>query len=134
RILHGWNDTGHPVAPTTLAALFAGTAAAHPSEVALVDPDGTEFTYDDFADRVNRLARYLIAQGVGVEDRVALAIRRSTDLVVAMYAVTQAGAAYVPIDPDQPADRIAHILDTAAPVRVLTTTRDGFGAPAADPA
>ncbi|WP_278264595.1 non-ribosomal peptide synthetase [Nocardia sp. AG03] len=134
RILHGWNDTGHPVAPTTLAALFAETAAAHPSEVALVDPDGTELTYGDFADRVNRLARHLIAEGVGVEDRVALAIRRSTDLVVAMYAVTQAGAAYVPIDPDQPADRVAHILDTAAPVRVLTTTRDGFGAPAADPA
>ncbi|MGW4633966.1 amino acid adenylation domain-containing protein [Nocardia sp. NPDC004415] len=131
RILHGWNATDHPVAPATLADLFADTAATQPTRVAVVDPDGTEFTYGDFADRVNRLARHLIAQGVGVEDRVALAIRRSTDLVVAMYAVTQAGAAYVPIDPDQPADRIAHILDTAAPVRVLTTTRDGFGA---DPA
>ncbi|WP_442945706.1 amino acid adenylation domain-containing protein [Nocardia sp. SSK8] len=130
RILHGWNTTGHPVTPTTLAALFADTAATYPAGVALVDPDGTELTYRAFADRVNRLARHLITQGVGVEDRVALAIRRSTDLVVAMYAVTQTGAAYVPIDPDQPTDRVAHILDTAAPVCVLTTTREAFTAPA----
>ncbi|MFE3542443.1 amino acid adenylation domain-containing protein [Nocardia sp. NPDC059177] len=130
RILHGWNATGHPVPPTTLAALFTQTATAHPGGVALVAPDGAELTYSAFADRVNRLARHLIAQGVGVEDRVALAIRRSVDLVVAMYAVTQAGAAYVPIDPDQPADRVGHIIDTAAPVCVLTTSREGFQLPA----
>ncbi|MFD4431242.1 amino acid adenylation domain-containing protein [Nocardia sp. NPDC058497] len=126
RILHGWNATGHPCPPATLASLFADTAAGHPDGIALVDHDGTQLTYRDFATRVHRLARHLIAQGVGVEDRVALAIRRSTDLVVAMYAVAQTGAAYVPVDPSQPADRIGHVLDTAATVCVLTTAGSGF--------
>ncbi|TCJ94268.1 amino acid adenylation domain-containing protein [Nocardia alba] len=126
RILHDWNATDHPRRSATLASLFDDAASAHPIGVALVDADGAELTYRDFAFRVNQLARYLITQGVGVEDRVALAIRRSVDLVVAMYAVTQTGAAYVPLDPDQPADRLAHILETASPVCVLTTTHAGF--------
>ncbi|GAD82589.1 amino acid adenylation domain-containing protein [Nocardia asteroides] len=121
RILHGWNATGHPCPPATLASLFTETAAAHPDGIALVAPDGSALTYRAFAERVNRLARQLIALGVGVEDRVALAVPRSVELVVAMYAVTQTGAAYVPVDPTQPADRIAHVLRTAAPVCVLTT-------------
>ncbi|MFD6223918.1 amino acid adenylation domain-containing protein [Nocardia asteroides] len=121
RILHGWNATGHPCPPATLASLFTETAAAHPDGIALVAPDGSALTYRAFAERVNRLARQLIALGVGVEDRVALAVPRSVELVVAMYAVAQTGAAYVPVDPTQPADRIAHVLRTAAPVCVLTT-------------
>ncbi|WP_449289762.1 amino acid adenylation domain-containing protein [Nocardia rhizosphaerae] len=121
RILHGWNATGHPVAPATLASLFADTALAHPDGIALIAPDGAPHTYREFAARVHRLARYLIDQGVGVEDRVALAIPRSVELVVAMYAVAQAGAAYVPVDPAQPIERIRHVLDTAAPVVVLTS-------------
>ncbi|WP_435826223.1 amino acid adenylation domain-containing protein [Nocardia asteroides] len=121
RILYGWNATGHPCPPATLASLFTETAAAHPDGIALVAPDGTALTYREFAERVNRLARQLIALGVGVEDRVALAVPRSVELVVAMYAVAQTGAAYVPVDPTQPADRIAHVLRTAAPVCVLTT-------------
>nr|WP_316573503.1 non-ribosomal peptide synthetase [Nocardia canadensis] len=128
RILHGWNATGHPCPPATLASLFAETVAGNPDGVALIDPDGAPLTYRDFAARVHRLARHLIAQGVGVEDRVALAIPRSVDLVVAMYAVTATGAAYVPVDPSQPADRIGHVLDTAAPVCVLTTAETGFTA------
>ncbi len=125
RILHGWNDTDHALPKTTLAALFADTVAADPDGIALVDADGAQLTYRDFAARVNQLARHLISQGVGVEDRVALVMRRSADLVIAMYAVTQAGAAYVPVDPDQPADRVAHILETAAPACVMTTVHEG---------
>ncbi|MFD3744428.1 amino acid adenylation domain-containing protein [Nocardia sp. NPDC058633] len=126
RILHGWNATETACPPTTLAALFAETAADNADRVALVDADGTQLTYGEFAARVNQLARHLVTQGVRVEDRVALAMRRSADLVVAMYAVIQAGAAYVPVDPDQPADRIEHVLGTAAPACVMTTTREGF--------
>ncbi|MFD6272515.1 amino acid adenylation domain-containing protein [Nocardia asteroides] len=121
RTLHGWNATGHPCPPATLASLFTETAAAHPDGIALVAPDGSALTYRAFAERVNRLARQLIELGVGVEDLVALAVPRSVELVVAMYAVAQTGAAYVPVDPTQPADRIAHVLRTAAPVCVLTT-------------
>ncbi|WP_280448849.1 amino acid adenylation domain-containing protein, partial [Nocardia brasiliensis] len=136
RILADWNDTAHAVDPdATLVSLLDATVAATPKAVAIVadDPTGQqELTYAALDARVNRLARYLIQRGVGPEDRVALAIRRSTDLVVAMYAVAKAGAAYVPIDPDQPAERTDYILGTAAPVCVLTTGRDGFRTAAAD--
>ncbi|MFD6158690.1 amino acid adenylation domain-containing protein, partial [Nocardia sp. NPDC060255] len=130
RILSTWNDTAHEVdTAVTLVSLLDASVAATPDAVALVadEPTGQQqLTYAELDSRVNRLARYLIQRGVGPEDRVALAIRRSTDLVVAMYAVAKSGAAYVPIDPDQPAERTDYILATAAPLCVLTTGRDGF--------
>ncbi|MFI6315845.1 non-ribosomal peptide synthase/polyketide synthase, partial [Nocardia fusca] len=112
----------------TLASLLDATVAATPDAVALVAADGARITYAELGARVNRLARYLIAQGVGPQDRVGLALRRSVDLVVAMYAVATAGGVYVPVDPDQPAERTGYILDTAAPVCVLTTGDTGIGA------
>ncbi|MFI8972217.1 non-ribosomal peptide synthase/polyketide synthase [Nocardia asteroides] len=131
-----WNATGFDVAAAlaeravqaaTLPALFEAQVARTPDDVAvrMAGEDTATLTYRELAQRVNRLARRLRADGIGPESLVALSIRRSTDLVVAMYAVLTAGAAYVPIDPDHPADRIAHILDTAAPAVVLTTSRDG---------
>ncbi|WP_040774197.1 non-ribosomal peptide synthetase [Nocardia pneumoniae] len=81
-------------------------------------------TYAEFGARVTVLARQLIALGVGPETLVALAIRRSFDLVVGMYAIIEAGGAYLPIDPGEPADRIAAVLTVAEPAVVLTTTRD----------
>ncbi|MFD4428024.1 amino acid adenylation domain-containing protein [Nocardia sp. NPDC058497] len=104
---------------------------ARPEAVALVAdlPEGRlELTYAEFETRVNRLARHLISLGVGPESLVALALPRSIDLVVAMYAVTRSGGAYVPIDPDQPADRTDYILGTAAPICVLS---NGFRTDAA---
>nr|WP_245554182.1 non-ribosomal peptide synthetase [Nocardia takedensis] len=138
RILTAWNDTDHPVdtEATLVTLLDAAVAGAAPGTVALVadqdSGDRQHLTYADLDARVNRLARHLLDLGVGPEDRVALAIRRSVELIVAMYAVTKAGAAYLPIDPDQPAERVDYILDTAAPVCVLTTARDGFTTAAAE--
>ncbi|WP_330180111.1 non-ribosomal peptide synthase/polyketide synthase [Nocardia sp. NBC_01503] len=133
RILHGWNDTGHPVDPRqTLAALFAAQAARTPSAVALIAdgaPQPVTLTYREFSERVNRLARHLISVGVGPEVRVALAVRRSVELLVGMYAVTVAGGAYVPIDPDQPAERVEYILAAAAPRCVLSTSSDAKDLP-----
>nr|WP_245545996.1 non-ribosomal peptide synthetase [Nocardia higoensis] len=131
RILRAWNDTAHATdRDATLVSLFdAAVANADRDAIALIADAAGErlsLTWAELDARVNTLARYLIDQGIGAEDRVALAIRRSADLVIAMYAVARAGAAYVPIDPDQPAERVAIILGTAAPVRVLTTARDGF--------
>ncbi|WP_067542877.1 non-ribosomal peptide synthetase [Nocardia crassostreae] len=121
-----WNTTAHPLPPATLADLVDAQVAATPDAVALLDATGEiVLTYVEFDARVNRLARRLIADGVGPEATVVLAMRRGTDLVVAMYAVVKAGAAYVPIDPDHPADRIADIMETAAPVCVLTNAADG---------
>ncbi|MFI5714246.1 amino acid adenylation domain-containing protein [Nocardia sp. NPDC051750] len=110
----------------TLVSLLDASVAASPDAVALVAADGTQVTYAELGARVNGLARFLIAEGVGPETRVGLALRRSVDLVVAMYAVTVAGGVYVPIDPDQAAERSGYILETAAPVCVLTNAETGF--------
>ncbi|MGY2062445.1 AMP-binding protein, partial [Nocardia gipuzkoensis] len=89
---------------------------------------GQSLTYAELAARVHRLARRLAEAGVGPETLVALGIRRSLDFVVAAYAVLEAGGGYVPLDLGQPAERIGYVLETARPVAVLTTERDGFTA------
>ncbi|MFE3320800.1 amino acid adenylation domain-containing protein [Nocardia sp. NPDC059195] len=126
RILTEWNATTHEIDSTaTLLTPFRAQVRASPAATALVF-EGTELTYTELDTQVNRLARQLIDEGVGPDVLVALAIRRSTALVVAMYAVITAGGAYVPIDPDHPADRIAQVLDTARPHLLLTTAEDEF--------
>ncbi|WP_330275560.1 amino acid adenylation domain-containing protein [Lentzea sp. NBC_00516] len=107
------------VASMTVDALVRHRVAADPDAVAVV-ADGVELTYGQFDARVNALAHLLIEQGVRVGDRVAITMTRSVDRVVALTAVLRAGAAYVPIDPGYPAERIKHILDTAAPSVVIT--------------
>ncbi len=128
-LLTARNSTARDVGNSeTLASLFDTRVALAPDAVAVVF-DGQSLTYGEVSDRVNKLARKLIDDGVGPESLVALAMRRSLDLVVGMYAVIAAGGAYVPLDPDHPAERIGHILTTADPVCVLSTTRDAFVAP-----
>ncbi|MFD1814823.1 non-ribosomal peptide synthase/polyketide synthase, partial [Rhodococcus gannanensis] len=127
QLLTGWNDTAAHVSVGTLAELYRAQASATPDAPALWF-EGTELTYGEFDARVNRVARALVDRGVGPESLVALAMRRSIDLVVGMYAVVQAGGAYVPLDPDQPAERTGYILESAAPTCVLSTTRDDFQA------
>ncbi|WP_346842928.1 amino acid adenylation domain-containing protein, partial [Rhodococcus sp. A14] len=123
RELAGWNATDHEVPVATLPDLFDAQVARTPGATALVF-DSVSLTYAELDERANRLARYLVSCGVGPESRVALAMRRSLDLVVGMYAVVKAGGAYVPVDPDHPADRIGYVLQSAGPIRVLTTTVD----------
>ncbi|WP_229579421.1 non-ribosomal peptide synthetase [Rhodococcus rhodochrous] len=129
RILHAWNDSDHALDGTALLTTrFDAQVARTPDAVAL-SYEGEELTYAEFDARVNRLARHLIRRGVGPESLVGLAVRRSTELLVGMYAIVRAGGAWVPIDPDHPADRIRHILDTADPVCIVTTARDEFEIP-----
>ncbi|AYF73656.1 amino acid adenylation domain-containing protein [Nocardia yunnanensis] len=127
-VLSSWNATGARVPDLFLHQGFDAQVARTPKARALVFGD-TELTYTELSERANRLARHLIAAGVGPESLVVLAMSRSVELVVAMYAVLHAGGAYVPVDPAHPAERIAHILATANPHAVLTTRRDGFTAP-----
>ncbi|MFC9892534.1 amino acid adenylation domain-containing protein [Nocardia sp. NPDC127579] len=121
RILVGWNNTHRSVAAETLLDGYRRAVSAYPDEIALEFEDA-QLTYREFDQRVNRLARLLISQGVGPESLVGLAVRRSLDLVVGMYAVLTAGGAFMPLDPDHPAERIGHILATARPVCVLSTS------------
>ncbi|MET8801059.1 condensation domain-containing protein, partial [Nocardia sp. NPDC004568] len=128
KMLAEWNATEHALPAGLLLDGFDAAAAAYPDRVA-VSFEGTSLSYGEFAGRVNRLARHLIAQGVGPETLVGLLVSRSIDLVVGMYAVVAAGGAYVPLDPAHPAERIGYILDTAAPLCVLTTTGDVVAVP-----
>ncbi|WP_425302426.1 amino acid adenylation domain-containing protein, partial [Nocardia farcinica] len=125
-LLRERNATARPLGPAaTLIGLFEEQAERTPDAVAVVFED-EHLTYREFAARVHRLARLLVAHGVGPERTVGLGMHRSIELVVGMYAVLAAGGAYVPLDPAHPAERLAHILDTARPVCVLTRGRDGL--------
>ncbi|MFF4449480.1 amino acid adenylation domain-containing protein [Streptomyces sp. NPDC001502] len=107
-----------PAGGPTLAALFERQVLATPEAPAVAYED-TVLDYAALNRRANRLARLLIARGVGPEDRVALLLPRSAEFVVAVLAVAKTGAAYLPVDPAVPATRIAYILGDAVPVRVL---------------
>jgi mycobactin peptide synthetase MbtE len=103
---------------TTMVAVLESAAAAKPDAVALIS-DATELTYDELHRRVNRLARWLIGQGISAEDIVGLRMTASVEFVVAVFAVLKAGAAYLPVDPAYPADRIEYLLADARPKTVL---------------
>ena len=108
-ILAEWNDTARPVPPARCRSCSQAQVAAAPHAVAVVSGDA-EVSYRELNGRANRLARLLAARGVGPESIVALALPRSADLVVAVLAVVKAGGAYLPVDPDYPAQRIGYML------------------------
>ncbi|MGX1315217.1 amino acid adenylation domain-containing protein/non-ribosomal peptide synthase protein (TIGR01720 family) [Streptomyces calvus] len=117
-LLTTWNDSAREVPSGALPQLFEAQAARTPDATAVVY-EGTELTYAELNARANRLARLLAAQGAGPERHVAVSLPRSADLVVALLAVMKSGAAHVPVDPDYPADRIAHILGDSRPAVVV---------------
>ncbi|MGA6207273.1 AMP-binding protein [Nocardia testacea] len=123
RLLVVWNDTRYPVAPDLLLDGYRRTVATRPDTVAVADAE-SELTYQEFDARVNRLARRLIEAGVGTETPVGVALRNSTELLVAIYAVLTAGGACLPLDPDDPAGWNARILDLAGPACVLVAPAD----------
>ncbi|MFD8854457.1 amino acid adenylation domain-containing protein, partial [Streptomyces sp. NPDC059604] len=104
----------------TLPGLYEEQARRTPGRTALVC-GRTRLTYRELHRDANALAHELIGRGVGPETVVALSMPRSADLVVALLAVAKAGGAYLPVDPEYPAERIALMLDDAAPHLVLTT-------------
>ncbi|MFI9237591.1 amino acid adenylation domain-containing protein, partial [Streptomyces sp. NPDC053079] len=122
RLLTEWNDTFHEVPETTLPDLIEQQAALTPDATAVVF-EGEELTYAELNVRANRLAHHLISTGTGPEQIVAIALPRSIELIVSLVAVLKAGAAYLPVDPDYPADRITYMLDDAAPTCVITDTQ-----------
>ncbi|HEV7974784.1 non-ribosomal peptide synthetase, partial [Amycolatopsis sp.] len=118
-IVRGWNDTALAVEPSTVPGLFEAQAAKTPDAIAVVSGE-VEWTFAELNDGANRLARLLVAEGVGPEDLVALMLPRSADVMLSILAVHKAGAAYLPLDPDYPAERVTAMLDDARPSLVLT--------------
>ncbi|AEI67903.1 non-ribosomal peptide synthetase [Corallococcus macrosporus] len=121
RVLVEWNDTAAalPLEPTFLA-LFEARAAASPDALAVVDGERT-MTYGELDVRANQLARHLVSLGAGPERVVALGLDRSVELVTSLLATLKAGAAYLPLDPSYPAERLAYMLSDSRAVVLLTT-------------
>ncbi|MFJ3928601.1 amino acid adenylation domain-containing protein, partial [Streptomyces sp. NPDC090022] len=120
RMLVEWNDTAAEVAPGTVAELFAAQVARVPDAVAVV-ADGVEVSYAELDARANRLARLLTGKGVGPESVVAVCLERGVDLVVAVLGVLKAGGAYMTIDPEYPAQRVAYMVEDAGPAVMLAS-------------
>ncbi len=110
--LADWNDVPAPVEETSAPALFERQARRTPDAVALLHGE-TQLTYAELDRRADRWARGLIAHGVLPGERVGVAMARSCAMIVAVLAVLKTGAAYVPIDPAYPSDRIALMASDA---------------------
>ncbi|MEU7340196.1 amino acid adenylation domain-containing protein [Streptomyces sp. NPDC007074] len=118
--IDAWNATERPVPDLSLPELFEAQVTRTPDRAAVVHSAGT-LTFAELNARANRLARFLVRLGAGPEKVVALALPRSPDVVVALWAVLKTGAAYLPVDPDYPAARIRAMLEDATPLLVLTS-------------
>ncbi|MDT0464462.1 non-ribosomal peptide synthetase [Streptomyces gibsoniae] len=130
RLLSGWNDTAVRAPAGTVHELFEAWAERTPDSLAVVD-GSARLTYRDLNSRANRLARRLVPYGVGPEQFVAVAVPRGPEMVVALLAVLKTGAAYLPLDPAQPRNRIASMMRAAAPKVSLTTAALADGLPEA---
>ncbi|MEK9520920.1 amino acid adenylation domain-containing protein [Streptomyces venezuelae] len=115
------NATAHPVPEATLTSLIADRVARTPHAPAVVFDD-TTLSYAALDRRAEDVARRLRARGAGPERYVAVAVPRSAELMVALLGVLKAGAAYLPLDLDYPADRVAFMLADSGARFVVTTT------------
>ncbi|WP_290059537.1 non-ribosomal peptide synthase/polyketide synthase [Amycolatopsis solani] len=129
--LRAWNDTARPVRPVSLAELVEAQAERTPDAAALVSEEDA-LTFAELNARANRLARLLAGRGAGRERVVAVRLPRSVALVVTELAVAKTGAAFLPVDPGYPAERIRFMLEDAAPVFVVDAELDATAYPDTD--
>jgi amino acid adenylation domain-containing protein len=123
RVVRGFNETAVAFPrDRTILDLFGEHAAQAPRRVAVLDGE-EEVRYGALDAASSRLARHLIGLGVGPETVVGVCLERSAGLVVALLAIWKAGGAYLPLDPDYPAERIAFKLADAGAGLALTSTR-----------
>jgi amino acid adenylation domain-containing protein len=122
RVLYGCNGSTVDYPAQPLHRMVETAAAATPDAIAVVDHDGTPYTYRWLDSAANRLGNRLRRDGVGSGDPVGVCLRRGIDLVTALLATWKAGGGYLPLEPDLPADRLAAIVADAKPSIVVTST------------
>lgn len=130
RVLVEWNPTHHePLARSCVHELVEAQAIRIPQAVAVVYEDQT-LTYAELNAQANQVAYALRARGVGPGIRVGLCLERSLELVVGLWGILKAGAAYVPVEPTLPLERLTFLLQDAGVAGLLThaTVRAGFSA------
>ena len=120
QIVVDWNRTGHDYPLDLPLNEFVEAQADQTPEAPAVVFGGEQLSYAEFNARANRLARWLRSRGVGPDVLVGVCAERSIEMVVALHAIVKAGGAYVPMDPTNPRDRLAVILEDARPAVVLT--------------
>jgi amino acid adenylation domain-containing protein len=120
QILVGWNQTERSHArETTLIRSFEEQAAQYPNRLAVIF-DGNSVTFGELNQRANQLARYLQSKGAGLETPIAICIERGIEMMVGLLAIWKAGAAYVPLDPGYPAERLQQMLEDCGAELILT--------------
>jgi amino acid adenylation domain-containing protein len=125
RVLEQGNTTDFDEPTQTYPELFQARVARTPDATALICGD-VSLTFAELDVRANEVAHWLIGRGVGTEDVVGVALRRTPDLLVCLLGILKAGAVYLPLDPDYPPDRLGFMLTDAAP-KVLFTTGEVAG-------
>ncbi|AJE46822.1 non-ribosomal peptide synthetase [Celeribacter indicus] len=128
RLIHGLNATDHALPDTTLAALIEAQMRAAPEALAVIAGED-RLSYAELDRRSTALAERLVDMGAGRDRCVAVALERSAELSVALVAILRAGAAYVPLDPSQPPERLAGLIGQTQPLALLAAaTLDTCGA------
>src|SRR6185437_12710022 len=119
QIIYEWNRTESPLPAGNVVELFEIQAKQHPARTALVF-EGQTLSYGEVNFKANQLARYLQEKGAGKEDLVAVRMERCCEMVIALVAILKAGAAYVPLDPGYPEERLKYMLADAQARFLLT--------------
>ncbi|HEY1372710.1 MAG TPA: condensation domain-containing protein, partial [Candidatus Binatia bacterium] len=138
-LVEDWNaSTWRPSGEQTLPRLFEAAARRNPDGIAL-DFEGRATTYAQLNSAANRLARHLRALGAGPETIIALCAEPSPEMLVGILGILKAGAAYLPLDPEYPRERLSYMLADSGASLLLTEKRlsavypnlEGLNAPAA---
>lgn len=119
-----WNDNEFPRDRPSIVELFREQARQRPDAVAINDGDRA-FTYGEALSRSNQLARHLSERGLSAEQVVGISLDRSAEMVISLLAVLQAGAAFVPLDPQWPASRRESVITDAQVVLLLGSGQEG---------
>ncbi|ASS75345.1 hypothetical protein CIG75_10310 [Tumebacillus algifaecis] len=119
QLLIDWNDTSTAYPQETIHRLFAAQAEQTPDHIA-VTFDDVKVSYRELNEHANQLAHFLKKQGVTPQARVGLCMERSIEMIISMLGILKAGAAYVPIDPAYPADRLAYLAQDSTVSALLT--------------